>query len=367
MCALNFGIVGLPNVGKSNLFNILLRRQEAESANYPFCTIEPTKALVAVIDKRLQELARLAGSKEIIYPQIGITDIAGLVAGASKGEGLGNQFLANIRETDGIIHVLRFFEDNDIIHVNSKVDPIYDKEIIETELMIADMESLAKRTPNLERKARSDPEAKKELELSNMLSCMLQKGEIPHHLKLSEEEMNVVRRLQLLTTKPMIYLCNVSEESFLDGKYMQTEAYKHLVKLVGLENIVVMPVRLESDFIGMDDEERSEYMQECGIEPGSINNLIKKCYEVLNLHSFFTIGPKEAHAWEILLGTNAKKAAATIHSDIEHGFIRAEVISYNDYITCGSESGARSVGKLRSEGKDYIVQDGDIINFLHSN
>lgn len=367
MCALNCGIVGLPNVGKSTLFNILTKTQNAEAANYPFCTIEPNSAKVAIKNKKLEQVAKLVGSKEIIFPQISITDIAGLVRGASKGEGLGNQFLSHIRETDAIIHVLRMFEDKDVIHVDQKIDPISDKEVIEMELMLSDLESLQNRLPKLEKRAKTEDEAKEELKFAKMIIDMLENSKMPNNLDLSVEEKKIVNRLNLLTTKKMIYLLNVSEDQFLNEKFKQDENYKKLISSLGSEeNIFVMPIKFEADFIEMSEEEREEFIKECGISPDNIQNLIQKAYDVLGLHSFFTVGPKEARSWEIKKGDTAWAAASAIHSDIQRGFIRAEVISFEDFIKFESEANARANGKLRAEGKDYIVKDCDVIHFLHS-
>lgn len=366
-CALNCGIVGLPNVGKSTLFNILTKTQAAEAANYPFCTIEPNTAKIAIKDERLEKVAKLVGSKEIIFPQICITDIAGLVKGASKGEGLGNQFLSHIREVDAIIHVLRFFDDKDVIHVDQNIDPVFDKEIIESELMISDLESLKNRKPKLEKRAKQEKDAQKELEFANRFIEMLENEEMLNNLELNPEDKSIVNKMNLLTTKPMIYLLNVSETQFLNDEYKNSKFYKTLTESLKLQqSIMAMPIKFESDFIGMDEEERKQFIIECGISPDNIQNLIKKCYDTLNLHSFFTVGPKEARSWQIKKNCTAPEAAGEIHSDIQRGFIRAEVISYDDYIFYQSEQNARNHGKLRSEGKEYIVHDADIINFLHS-
>jgi GTP-binding protein YchF len=367
MCALNCGIVGLPNVGKSTLFNILTKTQNAEVANYPFCTIEPNSAKVAIKNKKLELIAGLVGSKEIIFPQISITDIAGLVKGASKGDGLGNQFLSHIRETDAIIHVLRMFEDKDVIHVDEKIDPISDKEVIETELMLSDLESLISRLPKLEKRAKTEDDAKEELGFAKSIIKMLEDSKMPNNLEINQEEKKIVNRLNLLTTKKMIYLLNVSEAQFLNENYKNDENYKKLISNLGSDqNIFVMPIKFEADFIDMNEEEREEFIKECGISPDNIQNLIQKAYDLLGLHSFFTVGPKEARSWEIKKNESAWGAASAIHSDIQKGFIRAEVISFDDFVKFESEANARANGKLRAEGKDYIVKDCDIIHFLHS-
>jgi GTP-binding protein YchF len=365
--SLNCGIVGLPNVGKSTLFNILTKTQNAEAANYPFCTIEPNTAKVAIKDHRLEKIANLVGSKEIIFPQISITDIAGLVKGASEGEGLGNQFLSHIRETDAIIHVLRLFDDKDVIHVDQKIDPVSDKEVIEMELMLSDLSSLQNRIPKLEKKAKNDKDVQEELRLINSIIDMLEKSKIPDLSIFNTDEKKIIDRLNLLTTKKVLYLLNVSEEQFIDEKYKNLDIYKNLISNIGSDkNIFVMPIKFESDLIDLNEEERIEFSNEYGIPSDNIDRLIKKTYDLLNLHSFFTVGPKEARSWQIYKGDTSYVAASKIHTDIQKGFIRAEVISYQDFLEFKSESNARLNGKLRSEGKEYIVQDCDIIHFLHS-
>lgn len=367
MCSLNCGIVGLPNVGKSTLFNILTKTQNAEAANYPFCTIEPNIAKVSIFDDRLNKIASLVGSKEIIFPQISITDIAGLVKGASKGEGLGNQFLSHIRETDAIIQVLRLFNDKNVIHVHEKIDPISDKEVIEMELMLSDLESLEGRLAKLEKRAKNEKDAADELKFAKIIIDLIRDSKMPNSLNFSEEEKKIIKRLNLLTTKKMIYLLNVSEEQFKDENYKKDENYQKLIKLIGSEDSTfVMPIKFESELIELDEEDRVEFSKEYGIPADNIQKLIHKAYDVLGLHSFFTVGQKEARSWQIKKGENAYSSASAIHSDIQKGFIRAEVISYEDFIAFESEANARANGKLRSEGKEYIVKDSDIIHFLHS-
>lgn len=365
MSILNCGIVGLPNVGKSTLANILAKMQVAEAANYPFCTIEPNSFIVSIRDERLEKLANIANSQKIIYSQLGIHDIAGLVKGASKGEGLGNKFLSHIREVDAIIHVIRCFEDNDITHVCDTIDPIRDKEIIEYELIESDLDSITGRISRLEKKAKSDKEAKEDLEVLMRVQELLKEGKMAKEFSpTSEKEEKFLKTAQLLTTKPMIYLCNISDKDFENDGYKNNKYYKALVDKVGDENIVVFPIKFESDFIGISDEEKEEMMKEFGFNVDNIQKLLKKCYQILNLQSFFTIGPKEARSWTIHRGWTAPKAAGVIHNDFEKGFIRAETISYDDYVIYGGEQGAKNSGKMRIEGKDYIMQDGDIVHFL---
>ena len=364
--SLSCGIVGLPNVGKSSLANVLAKMQVAESANYPFCTIEPNHFMVAIQDERLQKLAKIANSQKIIEAQISIWDIAGLVKGASKGDGLGNKFLGNIRDVDAIIHVIRCFDNKDVPHVCETIDGGRDKEIIEYELMLADMESLNSRIPKLEKK--KDEESKKELELCQTMQKILASDKMCNTFVASSlQESKAVNKLQLLTTKPVVYLCNISEEDSIDEKYKQNKYYQAILSQVSQENIIAFPIKSEADLVGLEEEERKEMVESFGLVKDNVKKLVNKCYSVLGLKSYFTVGPKEARSWSIKEGSTAPQAAGVIHSDFEKGFIRAETASYDDYIKNNGESGCRNTGCLRSEGKEYIVKDGDVIHFLFNN
>ncbi len=356
------GIVGLPNVGKSTLFNALTKTAAAQAANYPFCTIEPNVGEVAVPDPRLDRIAEIAGSAEIVPTRITFVDIAGLVRGASKGEGLGNQFLANIREVDAIVHVLRCFEDEDIAHVEGGVDPLRDADIIETELMLADLESLEKRLPMLEKKAATgDKEARADLDVIMPALELLREGRPARLADVGEERLPRFRRLQLLTAKPVLYVCNVDEDSLPEGNEWVNEVRAK----AAAENarVVVIAAALEEQLAQLDEEEQTEYLESVGLEEPGLNRLIREGYALLDLITFFTAGPKEARAWTVRRGATAPEAAGVIHTDFQRGFIRAEVIAYEDYVAYGGEAGAREAGKLRQEGKDYIVQDGDVMHF----
>lgn len=358
--SLKCGIVGLPNVGKSTLFNAVTNTSIAEAANYPFCTIEPNIGKVNVPDPRLIKLAEMAQSAKIIPTQIEFVDIAGLVKGASKGEGLGNQFLGHIREVDAIIYVLRCFEDGDITHVEGSVDPIRDAEIIEMELMLADLESLTKRLPNLEKKAKTDKAIAEELLLVKKAIEILS----------SSNDLAAVRakfddsfaKMQLLTPKPILYVCNVGEDEINSGnQYSETVANYAKARNAACLNI---SAKIEAEIAQLSDiEERQAFLSELGLKETGLDKLIRVSYDALGLITFFTVGPKEAHAWEICRGTQAPKAAGVIHTDFERGFIRAETIAYEDYVKFSGESGARDAGKLRVEGKEYVVEDGDILHF----
>lgn len=360
----NCGIVGLPNVGKSTLFNALTATAAAQAANFPFCTIEPNIGRVAVPDDRLKKIAAIAGSQAILPAQMEFVDIAGLVKGASKGEGLGNQFLANIRETDAIIHVLRCFEDDDIHHVDGSVDPIRDAEVIETELMLADLESLGKQVDNLAKKARSgDKEIQAQHAFMTRIKVALDAGKTARTIKPeSEEEIRWMRLCQLITAKPVLYVCNVSEGDAAEGNAL-TQKVAKMVEQEGAQMVIIC-ASIESEIAQLDsDAEKAEFLETMGLKEPGLNRIIRAGYKLLKLQTYFTAGPKETRAWTIGVGTKAPQAAGVIHSDFERGFIRAETIAYDDYIACNGEVGAKDKGKMRQEGKEYIVQDGDIILF----
>ncbi len=357
------GIVGLPNVGKSTLFNALTQTAAAQAANYPFCTIEPNVGNVAVPDARLDQLAAIAGSAKIIETQLGFVDIAGLVRGASKGEGLGNQFLGNIREVDAIVHVLRCFEDGDVTHVEGKVDPIADAETVETELMLSDLESLEKRVPNLAKKAaQGDKEARLASAVLGQALALLREGK-PARLTVpaDEEEARVFAQAQLLTAKPVLYVCNVEEASAANGNAHSARVFEK-AKAEGAEAVVVSAA-IEAEIATMAADERGDFLAELGLEETGLARVITAGYRLLHLLTFFTVGPKEARAWTVHNGARAPQAAGEIHTDFERGFIRAETIAFGDYVACKGEAGARDAGKLRQEGKDYVVHDGDVMLF----
>jgi len=357
------GIVGLPNVGKSTLFNALTETQAAQAANYPFCTIEPNVGQVAVPDERLDKIAAIAGSAKIIPTQLAFVDIAGLVKGASKGEGLGNQFLGNIREVDAIVHVLRCFEDDDIQHVHNRVDPLADAEVVETELMLADLESLEKRVENAKRRATGgDKEAKALVSVLGQALALLQDGK-PARLTepKDDEEARLFEQAQLLTAKPVLYVCNVAEEDAASGNELSAKVFEK-AKAEGAEAVVVSAA-IESELVAMPPEDRAEYLAELGLEESGLSRVIRAGYKLLGLKTFFTVGPKEARAWTFPDGAKAPQAAGEIHTDFEKGFIRAETIAFDDYVRLGGEAGAREAGKLRQEGKEYLVQDGDVMLF----
>ena len=357
------GIVGLPNVGKSTLFNALTQTAAAQAANYPFCTIEPNVGDVAVPDERLDKLAAIAKSANIIPTRLTFVDIAGLVRGASKGEGLGNQFLGNIRECDAIAHVVRCFEDGDVTHVEGKIDPVADIETIETELMIADLDSLERRVVALEKKAKTggDKEAKETLELVNRALVLLREGKPARLVEVRPEERRAFDMLQLLTAKPVLYVCNVEEASADKGN-----AFSDKVKARAAEEgakAVVVSAKIESEIAVLPPEEQKDYLEAIGLEEPGLNRVIRTGYELLSLVTYFTVGPKEARAWTITQGMRAPQAAGVIHSDFEKGFIRSETIAYGDYVALNGESGAKEAGKFRLEGKDYVVADGDVLHF----
>ncbi len=356
------GIVGLPNVGKSTLFNALTETAAAQAANYPFCTIEPNVGEIAVPDPRLGKLAALAKSEQIVPTRISFVDIAGLVRGASKGEGLGNQFLANIREVDAIIHVVRCFEDTDVTHVEGKIDPIADIETIETELMLADLESLEKRVDALEKKAKgNDKEAKEALDLINRALVLLREGKPARLVERKPEEEKLFHSLGLLTSAPVLYACNVEETSAASGN-----SFSRKVEARAKEEgavAVVISAKIESEIAMLPPGERADYLEAVGLKETGLDRLIRAGYALLHLVTYFTAGPKETRAWTITQGTKAPQAAGVIHTDFEKGFIRAETIGYDDYIATGGETGAKEAGKMRLEGKDYVVADGDVMHF----
>ncbi|MBS0276636.1 MAG: redox-regulated ATPase YchF [Proteobacteria bacterium] len=356
------GIVGLPNVGKSTLFNALTQTAAAQAANYPFCTIEPNVGDVAVPDPRIEKLASIAKSAEIIPTRITFVDIAGLVRGASKGEGLGNQFLANIREVDAVVHVLRCFEDDDITHVENRIDPVADAETVETELMLSDLESLEKRVVPIEKKAKSgEKEAKEQLALMMKALVLLREGKPARLADLTPEERAPFGQMGLLTSKPVLYVCNVEEGSAAAGNTFSA-AVQDMAKKQGA-GAVVISARIEEEVAQLPAEERTEFLSAVGLEEPGLNRLIRAGYTLLGLITFFTVGPKEARAWTVTQGSKAPQAAGVIHTDFEHGFIRAETIAYDDYVAGNGEAGARDAGKFRLEGKDYVVQDGDVMHF----
>lgn len=356
------GIVGLPNVGKSTLFNALTQTAAAEAANYPFCTIEPNVGEVAVPDERLETLAEIGQSPQIIPTRLTFVDIAGLVKGASKGEGLGNQFLAHIREVDAVAYVLRCFEDTDVTHVASQIDPLSDAETVETELMLADLESLEKRIEPLQKRIRGqDKEAKKTLELVERALDALRAGKPARTVPVADEEMAAFRALTLLTSKPVLYVCNVDEASATTGN-AQAVQVRERAKAEAAQSVVIS-AKIEAELAQLDEAERMEYLRELGLTEPGLNKLIRAGYKLLGLITYFTVGPKEARAWTVPEGTRAPKAAGVIHTDFEAGFIRAETIAYADYVACKGETGAREAGKMRLEGKDYVVHDGDVMHF----
>jgi len=360
------GIVGLPNVGKSTLFNALTRTAAAQAENYPFCTIEPNVGEVAVPDPRLYELAQIAKSKEIIPTRLTFVDIAGLVRGASKGEGLGNKFLGQIREMDAIAYVLRCFEDDDITHVEGRIDPISDLETVETELMLADLDSLERRIDGLEKKIRGgDKEAKQTLSLVEAALDCLREGRPARAATVAEGDRRAFARLQLLTAKPVLYVCNVDEASAAAGNQ-----YSDVVAARAARDdaaMVVISAAIEAELAQLDEVDGAEYLASLGLEEPGLSRLIHAGYQLLDLVTFLTVGPQEARAWTVPRGTRAPRAAGTIHTDFEKGFIRAETISCEDYIALGGETKAREAGKMRLEGKDYVVADGDVLHFRFAN
>ena len=356
------GIVGLPNVGKSTLFNALTETAAAQAANYPFCTIEPNVGEVAVPDPRLDKLAGIAKSVEIIPTRLTFVDIAGLVRGASKGEGLGNQFLAAIREVDAIAHVVRCFEDSDITHVEGKIDPIADIETIETELMLADLDSLEKRIDPLEKKAKGgDKEARETVDLMRRTLVLLREGKPARGLERKPEEEKAFHMLGLMTSLPVLYVCNVEEASAANGNEFSRRVEQR-AKQEGA-GAVIISAKIESEIAVLPSAERTDYLEAVGLMEPGLNRLIRAGYDLLHLITYFTAGPKETRAWTITKGTKAPQAAGVIHTDFEKGFIRAETIAYDDYVATGGEAGARDAGKMRLEGKEYVVADGDVMHF----
>ena len=359
---LQCGIVGLPNVGKSTLFNALTQTMLAESANYPFCTIEPNVGRVAVPDSRLDKLAEIAGSKETIYSQLEFVDIAGLVKGASKGEGLGNQFLSNIREVDCILNVVRAFDDENVTHVENSIDPLRDIELIQTELILADLESLEKRLFNTEKKAKSDKNLQKDVDLIKKTLEVLGKGEPAINTIITEDEEKSFKMLQLLTSKKQFFVCNVDENDIKSGNKYTKQVEEYASK----NNAFVINIcaKIEAELSEFEDEaDKKDFLNTLGLEETGLNKIIRESYKLLDLITFFTIGPKEAHAWTLKGGLKAPKAAGVIHTDFEKGFIRAETIANEDYVNFKGEEGSKNAGKLRLEGKEYVVNDGDIFHF----
>ena len=360
------GIVGLPNVGKSTLFNALTQTAAAQAANYPFCTIEPNVGEVGVPDERIDKLAAIASSKETIPTRLTFVDIAGLVKGASQGEGLGNQFLANIREVDAIAHVVRCFEDGDITHVSGAIDPLADIEVIETELMLADLDSLERRVVALEKKAKgSDKEAKETLDLVQRCLPLLREGKPARLVERKPEEEKLFAQLGLLSSKPVLYVCNVEEAAADEGNAFSAKVAEFAAREGN--SAVVVSAKIESEIALLPPGEQREFLEAVGLAEPGLNRVIRAGYGLLGLITYFTVGPKEARAWTVTRGTRAPQAAGVIHSDFEKGFIRAETIAYPDYVALKGEAGARDAGKLRLEGKDYVVADGDVMHFRFAN
>lgn len=358
----NCGIVGLPNVGKSTLFNALTATQAAQSANFPFCTIEPNIGRVAVPDERLDKIAAITGSQATIPTQLEFVDIAGLVRGASRGEGLGNQFLGNIRQVDAVLHVVRCFENDDITHVENSVDPLRDIDIIQTELMLADMDTVEKRLAAAQKKARgNDPLAKSEMALCEKLKPVLDAGKPARILDLDDADKALLKSFHLLTSKPQLYVCNVNEEDAATGNAL-TEKVAALAKEEKAE-IVIISAAIEQEIAQLPADEQKEFLSSLGLEEPGLNRVIRAGYTLVNLITYFTTGPKETRAWTVRRNAKAPEAAGVIHNDFERGFIRAETISYNDFVTLGGEQACKEAGKMRAEGKEYVVQDGDIMLF----
>ncbi|MEB3180944.1 MAG: redox-regulated ATPase YchF [Nostocaceae cyanobacterium] len=358
---LRAGIVGLPNVGKSTLFNALVANAKAEAANFPFCTIEPNVGVVSVPDERLNVLAKISSSAQIIPARVEFVDIAGLVKGASQGEGLGNQFLSHIREVDAIVHVVRCFENDDIIHVAGSVDPVQDIETINLELGLADLSQIERRIDRTKKQARTSKEAQFEVSVLETLAAALNEGKSVRQVSLNDEEAAVIKGLGLLTSKPIIYAANVSEDDLATGN----EFVEKVRTIAADENaqVVIVSAQVESELVEISEEERGDFLASLGVEEGGLKSLIRATYTLLGLRTYFTSGPKETRAWTITAGMSAPQAAGVIHSDFERGFIRAETVAYDDLVTSGSMTGAKEKGLVRSEGKEYVVQEGDVMLF----
>jgi ribosome-binding ATPase len=358
---LRAGIVGLPNVGKSTLFNAVVANAKATAANFPFCTIEPNVGIVAVPDERLTVLAEISKSQEIIPARVEFVDIAGLVKGASQGEGLGNQFLANIREVDAIVHVVRCFEDDDIIHVSGSIDPLRDIEVINLELALADLAQIEKRLERTRKQARTSKEAQMEVEVLDRLVLLLNEGKPARQLSLTEEEELAIQPLGLLTRKPVIYATNVSEDDLATGNAWVEQVRQQAAQEQA--QVVVISAQVESELVDLPEADRQDFLDSLGVSEGGLKSLISATYSLLGLQTYFTTGPKETRAWTIHVGMSAPQAAGVIHTDFERGFIRAETVAYQDLVTCGSQTAAKEKGLVRSEGKEYVVKDGDVMLF----
>ena len=358
---LRAGIVGLPNVGKSTLFNALVANAKATAANFPFCTIEPNVGVVAVPDERLNVLAKISDSAQIVPARVEFVDIAGLVKGASQGEGLGNQFLSHIREVDAIVQVVRCFENDDIIHVAGSVDPLRDIEIINLELGLSDLAQVERKIDRTRKMARTSKEAQIELAALEKISAVLNEGKPARQASLNEEEAEAVKGLGLLTAKPIIYAANVSEDDLATGNQFVEKVRE--IAATEKAQVVIVSAQVESELVDLSEEEKAEFLASLGVEEGGLKSLIRATYELLGLQTYFTTGPKETRAWTITKGNTAPQAAGVIHTDFERGFIRAETVAYNDLVTCGSMNAAKEKGLVRSEGKEYIVQEGDVMLF----
>lgn len=358
---LKAGIVGLPNVGKSTLFNALVANAKAEAANFPFCTIEPNVGVVSVPDERLEVLAKISKSRKIVPTRVEFVDIAGLVKGASKGEGLGNQFLANIREVDAIVHVVRCFDDDDIIHVSGSIDPVRDIEVINLELVLADLSQIDKRIDRVRKQAKKEKTAQAELAVLEKISTVLNDGKSVRQLELTEEETAIIQPLGLLTNKPIIYATNVSEDDLAEGNEW-VEAVKKFATSESAK-VVVVSAQVESELVELSDEDKKDFLESLGVSEGGLKSLIQATYELLGLRTYLTTGETETRAWTIVTGMKAPQAAGVIHTDFERGFIRAETVAYKDLVECGSMNAAKEKGLVRSEGKEYVVKEGDVMLF----